>query len=189
MFPVHLSSLKSRIPLLGAFLLLSSCAAQAGRREMGPPPGFADNLDEKKFIAVPGVPGIGGFSQAIKIGKRVYISGQVALDAEGNLVGESDLAAQASRIFQNLRAVLQAAGATPEEVVQLDFMVVGLKAGDLDLIQRADTVFFPAGRHPVGSIVGVNALPVSGALLAVSAQAETKGLFPDRLEMERFRSR
>lgn len=188
MSPLQRSALKPRISLL-ALLFLSACAAQAGRRQMGPPPGFTDDLEEKKFIAVPGVPGIGGFSQAIRIGKRVYISGQVAQDGEGNLVGESDLAAQAARTFQNLRAVLQAAGATPEDVVQLDFMVVGLKAGDIDLIQRADTVFFPSGRHPVGSIVGVDALPVSGALLAVSAQAETKGLYPDRLEMERFRAR
>jgi enamine deaminase RidA (YjgF/YER057c/UK114 family) len=180
-------ALSRSILTLGSIFALAQLGCTPPPRQMGPPPGFSDNLEEKRFITVPGVMGMDGFSQAIKIGKRVYISGQIAVDSSGNLVGGADLPAQAARTFQNLRAILLAAGATPEDVVQLDFMIVGLKPGDLSRIQRVDSTFFPPGRHPVGSIVGVESLPVPGALLAINALAETKGLFPDRQQLQRYR--
>jgi enamine deaminase RidA (YjgF/YER057c/UK114 family) len=153
---------------------------------MGPVPGFLDNLEEKRFVTAPGVAAPAGFSQAIKIGKRVYLSGQLPVDSTGRLVGH-DLASQSARVFANLRALLLAAGSTPEDVVRLDIQVVGLKGGELNLLSRVDTTFFPQGRWPVGSIVGVEALPVEGARVAINAQAETRGLYPDRFQLERYR--
>jgi 2-iminobutanoate/2-iminopropanoate deaminase len=173
------------LPVAGSLsIVLGGCTPPA--REMGPRPDFMADFETKQFISAPGVTGVDGFSQAIKIGKSIYLSGQIPLDSAGRLVG-GDLSTQAAQVFRNLRAVLLAAGATPEDVVRLDVQVVGLKPGDLGQVQQADTTFFPRGRGPVGSLAGVESLPVPGALLAVNVLAETRGLFPDRQQLQRYR--
>lgn len=61
------------------------------------------------------------FSQAITARGRtlMFISGQIALDAKGNLVGKGDVRAQLKRIFENIKALLEAQGATLDQVVKL----------------------------------------------------------------------
>jgi reactive intermediate/imine deaminase len=54
-------------------------------------------------------------------GKTIYIAGQVAFDAKGNLVGKGDLAAQAKQVFENLAIALKAAGATFANVVKTNY--------------------------------------------------------------------
>src|SRR6059036_655522 len=53
-------------------------------------------------------------------GKTVYISGQIALDKDGKVVGEGDMKAQAEQVFRNLQAALSAAGATFKDVVKMN---------------------------------------------------------------------
>ena len=53
---------------------------------------------------------IGPYSQAIRAGSTVYVSGQIALDANGQLVGGGDVAAETHQVMRNLEAVLTAAG-------------------------------------------------------------------------------
>src|SRR5947208_9997123 len=53
-------------------------------------------------------------------GKTVYISGQIAFDTDGKLVGEGDMKAQAEQVFKNLQAALGAAGATFKDVVKMN---------------------------------------------------------------------
>ena len=178
----------ARLLLLAAPLGLALLACTPPQQQEMPAPGgqFIDNLEEKRFITVPGVATVDGFSQGIKVGKRIYVSAQLPVDSAGHLVG-GDLASQAVQAFRNLRAILLAAGAAPVDVMQLDIQVVGLKAGDLERIQRADSIFFLPGQGPVGSVVGVESLPVPGALLGINAVAETRGLFPDRQQLQRYR--
>jgi enamine deaminase RidA (YjgF/YER057c/UK114 family) len=64
-------------------------------------------------------------SHAIKTGNTIYISGQVALDPDGNLVGDGDIEAQADHIWGNIRKVLQAAGSDLDDVVKIFQFVVG----------------------------------------------------------------
>ena len=54
-------------------------------------------------------------------GRIVYIAGQIALDASGNLVGKDDLRAQAQQVFENLKTALAAAGATFNNVIKLNY--------------------------------------------------------------------
>lgn len=147
--------------------------------------GMAPDLEEKRFIHAPGVGGLEGFSHAIKVGKRVYLSGQVGVDSTGEAVG-SDVASQAAQAFRNIAAVMLAAGGTPQDVVSLDIFVVGLKEGDVALIRQAGAAFFPAGKAPVGSVMGIQSLPAPGLLISINAIAETKGLFPDREALRRY---
>ena len=109
-----------------------------------------------------------GFTHAVRVGQMVYVSGEVALDSMGGLVGPGDLAAQARQAFANLAFVLNIAGVSPADVVQLKVYVVGYKAGDLALIREAGATFFPQRNPPAGIVLGVAALP-RGALVEADA--------------------
>ena len=58
-------------------------------------------------------------AQGVQVGNTVYVSGQVAFDPQGNLVGGDDMGAQARQVFVNIQAVLAEAGATMEDVVKI----------------------------------------------------------------------
>ncbi len=59
------------------------------------------------------------FSQGVRVGNTVYVSGQVAFDPDGNVVGGDDLGAQARQVFANIRTVLAEAGASMDDVVKI----------------------------------------------------------------------
>jgi reactive intermediate/imine deaminase len=63
-----------------------------------------------------------GYTHVVEVtgGKTVYISGQIALDKDGKIVGEGDMNAQAEQVFKNLQAALAAAGATFKDVVKMN---------------------------------------------------------------------
>ncbi len=130
---------------------------------------------------VPGkVPRIEGFSTAVKIGSTVYISGQVALDSLGNLVGPGDKAVQAAQALANLAAVVHSAQGVPADVVRLTFYVVHWAPSDLKILQQAAAVYFPATSAPAVTIVGVSTLPREDLLLAVDGIAVLRGQLPDK---------
>lgn len=64
-----------------------------------------------------------GYSHVAEVtsGKLIYIAGQVALDAAGNLVGKDDFAAQTRQVFENLKSALAAAGARFQNVIKLNY--------------------------------------------------------------------
>ena len=72
----------------------------------------------------------------------VAIAGQVAIDAEGRLVGPGDFAAQAEQVFRNLRAALEAAGATPADLVKMTIHVVGHRPEMIDTVFTAGSKAF-----------------------------------------------
>ena len=63
-------------------------------------------------------PAIGPYSQAIRAGSLLFVSGQIPLDPETGKMVDGDLAAQTHRVFRNLRAILEAAGASFDNVVR-----------------------------------------------------------------------
>ena len=108
---------------------------------------------------------IGPYSQAVRRGDTVYLSGQIALDPDTGLLIEGDVEAQARRAFDNLRAVCEAAGGTLDDVVRL-----GLYLTDLDQFARVNAVmseYFDAP-FPARSTIGVASLP-RGAQFEVDA--------------------
>jgi len=95
------------------------------------------------------------------------VSGQVALDTEGNLVGPGDLRAQTQQVFENLRAILEANGATFEDVVKVTTYVTTLD--DLAGMREA------RGRYlselPASTAVQITALFVPEAMIEVDLVA------------------
>ncbi|MCL1635433.1 RidA family protein [Luteimonas sp. SX5] len=108
---------------------------------------------------------IGPYSQAVRAGDTVYLSGQVALDPISGLLIEGDVQAQARRAFDNLRSVCEAAGGSMDDVVR-----VGLYLTDLDQFAAVNAVmaeYFQAP-YPARSTIEVSALP-RGAQFEVDA--------------------
>jgi reactive intermediate/imine deaminase len=99
---------------------------------------------------------IGPYSQAVRAGDTVYLSGQIPLDPSTGLLVEGDIAAQARRSFENLRAGCEAAGGSLGDIVRL-----GLYLTDLDNFAAVNAVmgeFFKAP-YPARSTVEVAGLP------------------------------
>ena len=108
---------------------------------------------------------IGPYSQAVRAGDTVYLSGQIPLDPSTGLLVEGDITAQARRSFENLKAVCEAAGGSLGDIVRL-----GLYLTDLDNFAAVNAVmseFFKAP-YPARSTVEVAGLP-RGARFVVDA--------------------
>jgi enamine deaminase RidA (YjgF/YER057c/UK114 family) len=105
----------------------------------------------------------------IGTGRFVAISGQLALDEDGKLVGDGDAEAQARQVFENLRRCLTAAGATFDDVVKLTYFVTDM--AHLPAIRAARAGHIPDDRLPAASAVQVAALVRPEFLMEVEAFA------------------
>ncbi|MET7617495.1 RidA family protein [Streptomyces sp. NPDC005408] len=111
-----------------------------------------------------------GYSHAVwGTGRFVAISGQCALDEDGKVVGEGDPAAQARRVFENLRRCLAAAGASFDDVVKLTYFVTDV--AHLPAVRAARDEVIDAGRLPASSAVQVSALFRPELLVEIEAFA------------------
>ena len=108
---------------------------------------------------------IGPYSQATRSGDTVFLSGQIPLDpATGELVG-GDIAAQARRVFDNLRAVCEAAGGSLDDVVRVGIYLMDL--ADFAAVNAVMAEVFTAP-YPARSTIQVSGLP-RGARVEVDA--------------------
>lgn len=108
---------------------------------------------------------IGPYSQAVRAGSTVYLSGQIPLDlASGNLV-DGDIEAQVRRSFDNLKAVCEAAGGSLSQVVRLGLYVTDLN--DFSAVNAVMGEYFEAP-YPARSTIEVSGLP-KGAAFEVDA--------------------
>ncbi|MFE3038089.1 RidA family protein [Streptomyces canus] len=106
-------------------------------------------------------------------GRFVAVSGQVAVDENGKVVGEGDAVAQARQVFENLRRCLAAAGATFDEVLKLTYFVTDM--AHLPAIRAARAAHIPDDRLPAASAVQVAALVRPEFLLEIEAFAVVDG--------------
>ncbi len=109
-----------------------------------------------------------GFSPATRAGNMVFVSGQVANDASGKLVGEGNARAQAEQCFKNVEASLRAAGATLDDVTKITCFLVN--QGDYAAYASVRNGIFPQN-GPASSTVIVKALVNSAYLIEVEAIA------------------
>lgn len=109
-----------------------------------------------------------GYSHAWRVDKTIYVSGQVALDREGKLVGPGDFEAQAVQAFENLKAVLEAAGAGLEHVVKTTVYLTHFAHRDTFREVRARYFKDP---FPASTLVFVESLAQPDWLIEVEAVA------------------
>ena len=115
-----------------------------------------------------------GYSNVVEVsGARIiFIAGQVALDAEGNLVGKGDFEAQADQVFRNLQAALASVGCTAQYLVKLTVVVRDM--GELAAYRRARNRFFATSAPPAApavTLVEVSRLFAEDFLIEVEAIA------------------
>ena len=99
---------------------------------------------------------IGTYSQAVKSGNTVYLSGQIPLDPASMTLVEGDMSAQITRVFDNLRAVARAAGGDLSDIVKLNIFLTDL--GHFALVNEIMSQYFQQP-YPARAAVGVASLP------------------------------
>lgn len=104
-------------------------------------------------------------------GKTIYISGQVAVNERGEIVGKGDLKAQTEQTFGNIERALAAVGATFRDVVKTNLYVVGLRAEHVPIIREVRSRYVSADHPPVSTLVGVSALVGPDWLIEIEAVA------------------
>jgi 2-iminobutanoate/2-iminopropanoate deaminase len=108
------------------------------------------------------------YTDAVRAGDLLFVSGIVPVDAHGRLVGGEDVAAQAAAVFESLGLVLAAAGAGPGDVVKVTVFLTDVD--DRPLINPVRQAFFGDAR-PASTLVEISRLAVPGAKIEVEAVA------------------
>ena len=101
-------------------------------------------------------PAIGTYSQAVRAGDTVYLSGQIALDPATKELVSGDIEAEIRRVFENLKAVAEAAGATLAHAVKVNIYLTDL--GHFAKVNELMARYFPLP-YPARAAVGVAHLP------------------------------
>ena len=99
---------------------------------------------------------IGPYSQAVKAGNTVYLSGQIPLDPQTGELVTGDIEAQVRQVFENLRAVARASGGDLENAVKLNVYLTDM--GNFQTVNKVMAEYF-AQPYPARAAVGVAALP------------------------------
>ncbi|MCH8896238.1 MAG: RidA family protein [Proteobacteria bacterium] len=112
---------------------------------------------ERKSISTADAPAaIGTYSQAIRSGKTVYLSGQVPLVPETMQMLDGDIEASIHQVFKNLKAVCEAAGGSLDDIVKLNVFLTDL--GCFDSVNEIMATYF-SEPYPARAAIGVAALP------------------------------
>ncbi len=130
-------------------------------------------MNETRLTHIPAPDGVApgtGYTHVVTgTGRLVAVSGQVALDERGEVVGEGDPAAQARQVFENLRRCLAAAGASFEDVVKLTYFITDVAY--LPAVRAVRDAYIDAERLPASTAVQVAALFRPELVLEIEALA------------------
>ena len=111
----------------------------------------------KLIIATPDAPAaIGIYSQAVRVGNTIWISGQIPLDPKTQELVQGDTEAQVRQVFENLKAIVTAAGANFDDVVKATVFLLDLS--HFGLVNKVMAEYFREP-YPARAAVGVAALP------------------------------
>jgi enamine deaminase RidA (YjgF/YER057c/UK114 family) len=146
-----------RLCSLGLTCLLASCATTSGERV--------------KFVDPPGLASPSGYTHVVDVpaGRILFVAGQIARDANGNLVGKGDMRAQSEQVFRNIQIALASRGATLADIVQLTAYVRDMS--QIAAYREVRERVLGATPRPASSLVGVAALASDDYLLEVEVVA------------------
>jgi reactive intermediate/imine deaminase len=113
----------------------------------------------------------GLYSHAVKANNLLFVAGQVALDRQGNLIGKGDIKRQTEQVMKNLKIILEAAGATFDDVVKITTYLVNLD--DRATFHQIRKKYFKKNQ-PASTLVKVDSLINKDMLLEVEAIALVK---------------
>ena len=123
-------------------------------------------MPDRKPIVPPGLSANPAFSPGVQVGDLLYVSGQVAQDGEGNTVGIGDAGAQTRQIMSRIQTIVEAAGATMQDVVKITTFLVNID--DYPAFSQVRSETFPTD-PPASSTVVVAGLVRPEFLVEVEA--------------------
>jgi reactive intermediate/imine deaminase len=112
-----------------------------------------------------------GFSQAVRVGNLIFLSGAIPTDPDGNLLFEGDIRGQTRQTFENMRAVLTAAGVGFDDLVEI--VSYHTDIADLDTMNEIKAEYLKTNL-PVWTAVGVSGLALPGQMIEIKATALAK---------------
>ncbi|MEU3851633.1 RidA family protein [Streptomyces sp. NPDC029554] len=113
-----------------------------------------------------------GYTQAIRSGELIHVSGQLSFDDAGDFSPEDDVAAQLARTYVNLDKVLAHYGVTRDQIVSQTLYVVDL-VRNAEVVAEANRAYFGAHR-PVSTALGVTELTFPGQAVEISCVVDTR---------------
>lgn len=125
----------------------------------------------RKFVNPPGMKPLGMYTQVTVAsgGSLAFISGQVAVDAQGRVVGTGDIQAQAVQVFENLKLALGGVGATFDNVIKFTIYIVGLDPARRKAVMEVRGRYISHQNPPAATMVGVEKLVEPELLVEVEA--------------------
>ena len=111
------------------------------------------------------------YSQAVEIrdGRTVFIAGQVPVDEEGNLVGEGDVRAQMTQVFENLKSILTEVGADFNNVAKFTIFLTDM--GDIQHLREVRDQYINVEKPPASSLIQVVSLYRPEVMVEIEAVA------------------
>jgi enamine deaminase RidA (YjgF/YER057c/UK114 family) len=127
----------------------------------------------REYKNPPGLSTPRGYSHTVSVsgGRTVYVAGQVAYNAQGEVVGKGDLRAQTRQAFENLRIALAAAGGSFKDLVKINTYVVGYKPDQLTILREVRAEMLKDLTPPASTLVGVQGLVNPDLLIEIVAIA------------------
>ena len=161
-------SCSSLVPVI--FFLPQVTLAQADRTTK------EQKTAQPQFLNPPGLSKPNGYTHVVIVQpeRLVYVSGQVAWNASGEVQGKGDLRAQVIQVMENLKTALAAAGASFQDVIKLNYYVVNLNPDKVSVIREVRMKYLSAEHPPASTLVGVTALAREEFLIEVEAVAALK---------------
>jgi enamine deaminase RidA (YjgF/YER057c/UK114 family) len=129
-------------------------------------------MADKRFVNPPGLKPLGMYSNtACGRGTMVFVAGQVAVDAAGQIVGRGNYEAQAVQVFENLKLALSAAGATFEDVLKLTIFIKGLTQESRKAVMGVRGRYISHTNPPAATMIGIDRLVEDDLLVEIEAVA------------------
>ncbi|NGQ94281.1 RidA family protein [Brevibacillus sp. SYP-B805] len=127
-----------------------------------------------KYINPDTMPPPFGYTNVVEVrnGRMIYISGQVALNRDGQIVGIGDLAAQTKQVFENIKAALEAAEASFDDVVKFTFFLTDIS--QIQVVRDIRDTYINTANPPASSAVEVRRLVNEHFLIEIEAIAAGK---------------
>lgn len=132
---------------------------------------------QNTYLNPEGIPAGSGYSQVViaEGSKVIFISGQVPVNAQGEIVGKRDFQQQTTQVFEHLKTALAAAGADFKDVVKMNYYIVNYKAKKhLNIIRETRKKYLSAENPPASTWAGVQALYHPDVLIEIEAIAVLK---------------
>ena len=122
----------------------------------------------KKVVTPKGMPKPTGYSPAVRVGNLLFISGQIAEDSKGEIVGKGDFEKQARQVFENLRAILEAEDGTLDDLVKIKIHLTDIK--NLAKFREVRSEYLKRD-YPASTLIEVKGLIMKELMIEIDAIA------------------